>query len=63
MKRCTDAPILRCEELAMDGFRRARGRPKKYWEEVIGQDMTQLQLTEDMILNMNLWRTRIKVEG
>ena len=47
----------------MDGFRRGRGRPKKYWGEVIRQDMTQLQLTEDMTLDRKVWRTHIRVEG
>ncbi|KAF3668235.1 Autophagy-related protein 18b [Capsicum annuum] len=37
--------------LALDGFRRGRGRPKKYWGEVIRRDMEQLQLTEDMTLD------------
>ncbi|KAF3643662.1 putative methyltransferase PMT21 [Capsicum annuum] len=46
-----DAPVRRCERLALDGFRRGRGRPKKYWGEVIRQDMEQLQLTEDMTLD------------
>lgn len=30
--------------------RRGRGRPKKYWEEVIRHDMPPLQLIEDMTL-------------
>nr|XP_016456144.1 PREDICTED: uncharacterized protein LOC107780139 [Nicotiana tabacum] len=47
--RSTDAPIKRCERLAVEGLRRGRGRPKKYWGEVITQDMMLLQLTEDMI--------------
>ncbi|KAK4359787.1 hypothetical protein RND71_022016 [Anisodus tanguticus] len=51
-----------CERLAMDGFRRGRGRPKKYWGEVIRWDMAQVQLTEDMTLDRGLWRTRIRVE-
>ncbi|PHT40289.1 hypothetical protein CQW23_19143 [Capsicum baccatum] len=46
-----DAPVRRCERLALDGFRRGRGRPKKYWGEVIRRDMEQLQLTEDMTLD------------
>ncbi|PHT59477.1 hypothetical protein CQW23_01840 [Capsicum baccatum] len=45
----------------MDGFRRGRSRPKKYWGDVIRQDMAQLQLIEDMALNRNVWRTRIKI--
>ncbi|KAF3627840.1 putative pre-mRNA-processing factor 6-like [Capsicum annuum] len=32
-RRGMDAPIRRCERLALDGFRRGRGRPKKYWGE------------------------------
>ena len=30
-RRGMDAPVRRCERLALDGFRRGRGRPKKYW--------------------------------
>ncbi|KAF3650714.1 hypothetical protein FXO38_17023 [Capsicum annuum] len=51
MRRSTDAPVRRCERLALDGFRRSRGGPKKYWKEVIRHDMEQLQLTEDMTLD------------
>nr|XP_016499902.1 PREDICTED: uncharacterized protein LOC107818412 [Nicotiana tabacum] len=29
-RRSTDAPVRRCERLAMAGLRRVRGRPKKY---------------------------------
>ncbi|KAF3669941.1 Mitochondrial outer membrane porin [Capsicum annuum] len=32
-RRGMDAPVRRCERLALDGFRRGRGRPKKYWGE------------------------------
>ncbi|PHU01184.1 Tyrosine aminotransferase [Capsicum chinense] len=42
MRRGTNAPVRRCERLALDGFRRGRGRPKKYWREVIRRDMEQL---------------------
>ena len=62
-RRGTDAPVCRCEKLALDGFRRGRGRPKKYWREVIRWDMEQLQLTEDMTLDRKVWKTRIRVEG
>ncbi|PHT75562.1 hypothetical protein T459_19084 [Capsicum annuum] len=57
MRRGADAPVRRCEKLALDGFRRRRGRPKKYWKEVIRHDMEQLQLTEDMTLDKKAWRT------
>ncbi|KAF3636195.1 hypothetical protein FXO37_25555 [Capsicum annuum] len=50
-RRGMDAPVRRCERLALDGFKRGRGRPKKYWGEVIRRDMEQLQLTEDMTLD------------
>ncbi|PHU13999.1 hypothetical protein BC332_15204 [Capsicum chinense] len=51
MRRDAGAPVRRCERLALDGFRMSRGRPKKYWREVIRHDMEQLQLTEDMTLD------------
>ncbi|KAM3239021.1 hypothetical protein P3L10_014054 [Capsicum annuum] len=56
-----DAPVRRCEWLARDGFKRGRGRPKKYWREVIRHDMEKLQLTEDMPLDRKLWRRQIRV--
>ncbi|KAF3678964.1 hypothetical protein FXO38_02986 [Capsicum annuum] len=56
-RRGMDAPVRRCERLALDGFRRGRGRPKKYWGEVIRRDMEQLQLTEDMTLD---WKFGIR---
>ncbi|KAF3638194.1 putative pre-mRNA-processing factor 6-like [Capsicum annuum] len=61
-RRGMDAPVRRCERLALDGFRRGRGKPKKYWGEVIRRDMEQLQLTEDMTLDRKVWRTRITAE-
>ncbi|PHT41544.1 hypothetical protein CQW23_20398 [Capsicum baccatum] len=33
MRSIMDAPVRRCERLALDGFRRGRSRPKKYWGE------------------------------
>ena len=54
MRRGTDAPVRRCERIALDCFRRSRGRPKKYWRKVIRQDMGLLQLSEDMTLDRKL---------
>ncbi|PHT27173.1 Protein ZINC INDUCED FACILITATOR-LIKE 1 [Capsicum baccatum] len=60
--------IRRCERIALDGFRRGRGRPKKYWGEVIRRDMEPLQLTEDMTLDRKVvvftsgWRLDIQRE-
>ncbi|XP_070002810.1 uncharacterized protein [Nicotiana sylvestris] len=62
-RRSTDAPVRRCERLAVVGMRRGRGRPKKYWGEVIRQDMARLRITEDMTLDRELWRSSIKVVG
>nr|XP_016450932.1 PREDICTED: craniofacial development protein 2-like [Nicotiana tabacum] len=56
-----DAPVRRCERLAMSRLRRGIGRPRKYWGEVIRQGMTHLQLTEDMTLDRKTWRLRIKI--
>jgi len=42
-RRCKDAPVQRCEMLAMDGYRKDRCRSKKYWGERNRQDMIQLQ--------------------
>ncbi|PHT86777.1 hypothetical protein T459_08883 [Capsicum annuum] len=54
MRRGMDAPVRRCERLALDGFRRSRGRPKKYWREMIRHDMELLQLTEGMTLDRKI---------
>jgi len=36
------SPVRTCERLALDGFKRSRGRPKIYWREVIRHDMELL---------------------
>ncbi|PHU23175.1 hypothetical protein BC332_08282 [Capsicum chinense] len=41
---------------------RGRGRPKKYWGEVIRWDMEQLQLTEDMTLDRKEKKYQMEVE-
>ncbi|KAF3639179.1 putative carboxylesterase 1-like [Capsicum annuum] len=63
MRGGTDVPVRRCERLALDDFRRRRGRPKKYWREVIRRDMEQLQLTEDMTLDRKVWRSQIRAKN
>ncbi|PHT26644.1 hypothetical protein CQW23_33748 [Capsicum baccatum] len=35
MRRGMEAPVRRYERLALDGFRRSRGRPKKYWRKAL----------------------------
>ncbi|XP_019236372.1 PREDICTED: RNA-directed DNA polymerase from mobile element jockey-like, partial [Nicotiana attenuata] len=54
-RRSLDAPVRRCERLTLAGTRRGRGRPRKYWGEVIRQDMARLQIFEDMALDRNMW--------
>ncbi|XP_070019562.1 uncharacterized protein [Nicotiana sylvestris] len=53
-RRSLDALVRRCEWLALAVMRRGRGRPKKYWGEVIRQYMARLQLTEDMALDRRI---------
>ncbi|KAF3675318.1 putative myb-like protein X-like isoform X3 [Capsicum annuum] len=55
--------VVASVEDKMQEVRLGRGRPKKYWREVIRHAMEQLQLTEDMILARTVWRTRIRVEN
>ncbi|XP_070029240.1 uncharacterized protein [Nicotiana sylvestris] len=62
-RRSTNAPVRRCERLAMVGTRRGIGRPKKYWGDVIMQDMERLRITKDTTLDRELWRSSIKVVG
>ncbi|KAG5589714.1 hypothetical protein H5410_040228, partial [Solanum commersonii] len=50
------AQVKKCERLVVEGTQRGRGRPKKYWGEVIRQDLAQLHLTEDMTLDRKEWR-------
>ena len=63
-RRDLDAPVRRCEKIVL-GFStggRGRGRPRKNWGEVIRQDLAIRQLTEDMALDRNKWRSRIRVD-
>ncbi|XP_070004357.1 uncharacterized protein [Nicotiana sylvestris] len=62
-RRSIDVPVRRYERLAVVDTRRGIGRPKKYWGEVIRQDMARLRITEDMTLDRELWRSSIKVIG
>ncbi|XP_070004376.1 uncharacterized protein [Nicotiana sylvestris] len=62
-RRSLDAPVRRCERLTLAGTRRGNGWPKKYWGEEIRQDMSRLQISEDMALDRNMWMSRIRVVG
>ncbi|KAM3381951.1 hypothetical protein P3S68_007524 [Capsicum galapagoense] len=50
IRRGSDAPLRSCKRLDIVGTKKGRARPKKYWGEVIRQDMTHVQITEDMML-------------
>ncbi|XP_070015342.1 uncharacterized protein [Nicotiana sylvestris] len=62
-RRSLDAPVRRCERLALTGMRRGRRRPKKYLGEVIRRDMVRMQISEDMVFDRKLWRSSISVVG
>ncbi|XP_016484664.2 uncharacterized protein LOC107805185 [Nicotiana tabacum] len=61
-RRGTDELERRRERLVLEGQWRGRGRPKKYWGEVIRKDIVLLQLTEDMTMDRKVWRLRIGLE-
>lgn len=44
------------------GTRRGRGRPKKYWGEVITHEIVASAYRE-MPVDRRLWRTCIRIEG
>ncbi|XP_075096148.1 uncharacterized protein LOC142174255 [Nicotiana tabacum] len=58
-RRNIDASVRSCERLTIAGLRKGRGRPKKYWGEVIRHDMLVLHLTKDMTSDKKVWRSRI----
>lgn len=58
-----NAPMRMCERYAIVGSIRGRGRSKKHRGEVIRHDMKHLQLIEDIILDMRVCRSKIRVEG
>ncbi|XP_070014323.1 uncharacterized protein [Nicotiana sylvestris] len=62
-RRSPDVPIRMCERLALADMRRGRGRPKKYWGEVIRQNMVRLHISKDMALDRKAWRSSIKIVG
>ncbi|XP_070005739.1 uncharacterized protein [Nicotiana sylvestris] len=62
-RRDIAAPVKRSERLTVASLRKGRGRSKKYWSEVIRQDMSMLQLTEDLTFDRKVWKTSIRVEG
>ena len=59
--RPTDAPIRRVKHTKLGQVKRAQGRPKKTWMEVIRQDIEAKGLSEGILLDRNEWRKLIHV--
>ena len=60
-RRPTDAPVRRVEHIKLEQVKRAQGRPKKTWMEVIRQDKKAKGLSEGILLDRNEWRKLIHV--
>ena len=59
--RPTDAPVRRVERIKLGQVKRAQGKPKKTWMEVIRQDIEAKGLSEGILLDRNEWRKLIHV--
>ena len=60
-RRSTDAPVRRVERINLGQVKRAEGRPKKTWMEIIRQDIKAKGLSEGILLDRNEWRKLIHV--
>jgi len=60
-RRPTDVSIQRVERIKLGEVKRAQGRPKKTWMEVIRQDIEAKGLNEGILLDRNKWRELIHV--
>jgi len=58
-RRPTDTPVRRVERINLGQVKRAHGRPKKTWMEVIRQDIEAKGLSEGILLDRNEWRKLI----
>ncbi|GKE76056.1 hypothetical protein Tco_1542176, partial [Tanacetum coccineum] len=61
-RRPQQALVRRVEALIVDGTRR-RGRPKLRWDDRLKLDMKKLLMSEDVTLDRNAWRDRIRISG
>jgi len=61
LRRPTDAPVQRVERIKVGQVKRAKGRPKKTWMEVIRQDIEAKALIECILLDRNESRKLIHV--
>ena len=60
-RKPTDAPVRRVECINLGQVKRAQGRPKKIWMEVIRQNIEAKGLSEGILLDRNEWRKLIHV--
>jgi len=60
-RRPTDAPVRQVERIKLGQVKRAQGRLKKTWMEVILQDIEAKGLNEGILLDRNKWRKLIHV--
>ncbi|PKU64467.1 ataxia telangiectasia mutated family protein [Dendrobium catenatum] len=60
-RRPFDDPVRRVEVLDLTYIKKGRGRPKKTWLENIRNDLSLLDLNENLTFNRTQWRKRIHV--
>ena len=60
-RRPTDAPVWRVKRIKLGQVKRAKGRPRKTWIDVIRQDIEVKGLHEGILLDRNEWRKLIHV--
>ena len=59
--RPTDASVQRVKHINLEQIKRAQGRLKKTWMEVIRRDIQAKGLNEGILLSRNEWRKLIRV--
>ena len=58
-RRLINVPVQRVERINLRQVKRAQGRPKKTWMELIQQDIEDKGLSEGILLDRNEWRKLI----
>jgi len=56
-RKFINASVQRVEHINLGQVKRAQGRPKKTWMEVIRQDIEAKGLSEGILLDRNEWRS------
>jgi len=54
----TDAPLRRAEHIKLGQVKRAQGKPKRTWMEVIRQNIEAKDLSKGILLDKNEWRKK-----